>query len=248
MLLVDADLICYRCAATADNEPVEASLERAHRLMETLVYQTDESEYRAFLTGRGNFRKRINPTYKANRKDTIPPKWLQETRQYLILEWNAETSDGCEADDLLGINQNDNSIIASLDKDLLMIPGQHYNWVKEEFTTVDYDEGIKHFWKQMLIGDKSDNIFGVAGLGKVKAARIIDPLDDEDEMFKTVFHLYDDPQRFVVNAQCLWIMQKENEYWTTRLLNEKSPLISENPSLLDAVMKYDSMTSSKEDT
>lgn len=250
MILIDADLVAYRCAATAEEEPVEAALERAHRLMETICYQASESEqYRAFLTGSGNFRKKINPEYKANRKDKPLPKWLQQTRNYLILEWGAETSQGCEADDLLGINQTDNTVIASLDKDLLMIPGQHFNWVNMDYAQVDYLDGLKQLYRQMLIGDKADNITGVAGLGKVKAGRIIDPLENEEDMFNTVLRLYDyDYDRFVMNAQCLWIMQKEGEYWTTQLLNEKSHLISEDPLLLDAVMKCDSMTSTKDDT
>jgi len=253
MILIDTDLVAFRCAASAENDPVEAAIERAHRLMETICYQAedsvDSSAYRAFLTGSGNFRKKINPEYKANRKDKPLPQWLQQTRNYLILEWGAETSQGCEADDLLGIHQTDNTIIASLDKDLLQVPGQHFNWVNVEFAQVDYLDGLRQLYRQMLIGDKADNIFGIQGLGKVKAGRIIDPLENEEDMFKTVLRLYDgDYDRFVMNAQCLWIMQKENEYWTTLMLNEKRDLISDDQLLLEAIMKYDSMTSSLTDT
>ena len=50
-----------------------------------------------------------------------------------------------------------------------MIPGKHYNWNKKIFETVDLQTGIQHFYKQMLIGDSSDNIIGINGIGKVKS-------------------------------------------------------------------------------
>ena len=66
--------------------------------------------------------------------------------------------------------------------------------------------------------NKSDNIFGVRGIGPVKAAGIIDTLDTEEEMINTVFKLYEeDAERFWMNAQCLWIMQKEKETWQDRV-------------------------------
>ena len=68
--------------------------------------------------------------------------------EYLVKEYKAEVCDGQEADDALGINQTDQTIICTIDKDLLMIPGQHYNFVKEEFKTVTYLDGLKHFYMQ----------------------------------------------------------------------------------------------------
>ena len=126
---------------------------------------------------------------------------------------------GCEADDLLGINQhNTDSVCISLDKDLLMITGWHFRWLDNEKLFVTPDQGLKAFYKQMLIGDKSDNIFGVRGIGPVKAAGIIDTLDTEEEMINTVFKLYEeDAERFWMNAQCLWIMQREKETWQDRV-------------------------------
>lgn len=228
---IDADLVAFRCAASADGASEEHAVARCDNLMREIIHATNAESYCGFLTGRTNFRKQINPEYKANRKGKPLPQWLNSCKEFLITEWNCKVSDECEADDYLGIAQdktNATSVIASLDKDLLMIPGLHYNWVKDESTTTSVLDGLKYHYKQMLIGDRSDNIFGVDGIGKVKAGRLIDSLDTEQEMIETVFNLYDeDVNRFLMNAQCLWIMQNEGETWAHRV----------NPSILTEELK-----------
>ena len=214
---IDADLVVYRCAATVpEHEGLEVATYRIDCLMRQILDATESESYNAYLTGKGNFRKKINPEYKANRKDTVPPFYLQDCREYLMKEWNGIMSDGCEADDLLGINQTENSVCCSLDKDLLMIPGKHFNWVKMEYKDVLQQDGLRMFYKQMLIGDRADNIIGVNKIGPVKAEKLIEHLDDEQEMFETVYNLYDDPKRFVMNANCLWISQQQGETWASR--------------------------------
>ena len=189
ILYTDADLVAYRCAASvSEDAPQDIALARCDTLMRELLHSTGCEQYCGFLTG-SNFRYKINPEYKANRKDMVRPKWLEDCRRFLVSEWNCIVTNECEADDYLGIYQdkvNNTSIIASLDKDLLMIPGKHYNWLHQEFIDVSPEEGLKTFYKQMLIGDKSDNIIGVYGIGKVKANKIIESLETEKEMIETV--------------------------------------------------------------
>lgn len=244
--LIDADLVAFRCAATVkDYDPVDVAIYRVDVLMRQILEATESQEYRSFLTGRGNFRKVINTEYKANRKDKEPPCYLQECRDYLIKEWNTEVSDGCEADDLLGIAQTDATVVCSLDKDLLMIPGTHFNWTKLEYTHVDQLNGLRTFYKQMLIGDRSDNIFGVDKIGPVKAAKLIDHLEDEMQMLNTTLDLYnDDIERFIMNAQCLWIMQNEDETWVHRSL--ELPLPSQLKLEMEKELNF--MKCLKEDT
>lgn len=244
--LIDADLVAFRCAATVqEHEPVDIAIYRVDVLMRQILEATDSEQYKSFLTGRGNFRKVINTEYKANRKDKEPPYYLQDCRKYLIEEWNAIVSEGCEADDLLGIEQTDETVVCSLDKDLLMIPGVHFNWNKVEYTQVDQQLGLRTFYKQMLIGDRSDNIFGVDKIGPVKAAKCIDHLETEQEMFDTVLALYNDEySRFIMNAQCLWIMQNKDETWAHR--SQELRLTSVFRQELEKELEF--MKSLKEDT
>jgi len=217
LCLIDGDLVAYRCAATCKEEdPVDVSLYRVDKLIREIIEAADCEQYQVWLTGSGNFRKDINPNYKANRKDMVPPVYLQDSREFLVTEHGARLAHNMEADDMLGINQTDDTIIASLDKDLLMIPGKHFNWTKQilgDYTVVTEEMGWKHFWKQMLIGDTSDNISGVRGLGPVKSAKLIDPCETNEECMDVVLGLYDDWDRFLINANCLWIMRHKDSIW-----------------------------------
>lgn len=215
--LIDGDLVAYRCAATCkEDDPVDVAIYRVEKLLREIIEASDSNEYQVWLTGSNNFRKDINPDYKANRKDMVPPVYLQDCREYLVTEHGAKLAHNMEADDMLGINQTTSTIIASLDKDLLMIPGKHFNWTKQQFgdyTEVTVEQGNKHFWKQMLIGDTSDNIKGVAGLGPVKSSKLIDPCETDEECMEVVLSKYDDYDRFLVNANCLWIMRHKDSIW-----------------------------------
>lgn len=212
-------------------------------LIQQIIEATDATKYRVYLSGKDNFRKKINLEYKANRKDTVPPVYLQDCRQYLLDNHSAVMSVGCEADDLLGIEQCDvetyetgETVICTLDKDLRMIPGNHYNWVKVELDTVAQQDGLRHFYKQMMIGDRSDNIFGVDKIGPVKAGKLIDHLDEEQDMFDVVYSKYEgDAKRFVMNANCLWIWRNQGETWACR----QNLVLPENLKLeVEASLKF----------
>ena len=244
--LIDGDIVVYRCAASCKEEdPLDVALFRVDKLMREILEMTDATKYRVFLTGSNNFRKIINPDYKANRKDTVPPVFLQDCREYLVTEWNAKISHGQEADDELGIyqDQKEDTVICSLDKDLLMIPGQHFNWTKQQYGDVTYVtelEGSKHFWKQLLIGDKSDNIFGVDKIGPVKAGKLIDPLETDQDCLDAVLEKYNnDYKRFAMNASCLWIKRHEDSTWHNDLnLTLIDPLKLEVDTLYESMKSF----------
>ena len=223
--LVDGDLIAYRCSASAEEHPQEIAFARADNLMRDLLHKTSSDTYRCFLTGGENFRKKIDPQYKANRDGTPRPKWLEACREFLVVNWNSEVTDGIEADDALGIAQDketDTTIVCSLDKDLLQIPGLHYSWelatskyTKPAITRkVNYIDGLRSFYASSLIGDKSDNIFGVDGIGKVRAAKALDELNTELEMFNVCRNLYSNDERYFSNLKLLWIMRHEDDYFS----------------------------------
>ena len=227
--LIDADIIAYRCAASAENEPLYIAQERADALIERIMFETGAGSSKLFLTGSGNFRHDINPEYKANRKDKPKPRWLQELREHLVMGWAATISEGNEADDELGIAQcttTGGTVICSIDKDLLMIPGNHYNFVKNEHKTVSSLEGQKMFYYQLIMGDTSDNIFGFDGKARSKVPKFLEPridyllsLDNQYDMFEYTLNLYggsvDEPllEVYEINAHCLYIWQKQNDKW-----------------------------------
>jgi len=233
--LIDMDLVCYRCAASAENDDVGIAIYRANELLDTLLDRTNATEYRAFLSGRNNFRKQIYPEYKANRTQPKPIH-LKALQEYSVEKLNAEYApDNLEADDALGIYQTEESVICSLDKDLLMIPGNHYQWAfgtskwqkDEKFFTQTELGGLKLFYEQCLKGDKADNVKGIAGIGEVKARKLLENLTTEEQMFDLVRGVYSNDGEFVMNAQCLWILRSLDDSFLNRYEKLKDAEIQE---------------------
>jgi 5'-3' exonuclease len=229
-VLIDADIVGYRCAASCEKqgvavEPLEVALFRVDDLMGRIIHETAAEHYYPFLTGSNNFRHQYNPTYKANRKDMKRPDYLEACREHLVVKWNAQVSDGCEADDHLAIEQTknpDETIIATIDKDLLQVPGRHYNFVKQEFRTISPIEGRFNFYWQFIMGDKSDNIMGYDGISRQTVPKKLEGIQQDmqelahDELaifnyVRDIYQLGDDA--LLSNGICLWMQRYENEIW-----------------------------------
>lgn len=221
--LIDGDIVSYSCAVYNENYGWEAARSDIDSLMKRILETTGATDFECYLTGSNNFRYDVDSTYKANRKGKADPIYRQDANSYLVTEYGARVTDGIEADDALGIaaTGNSDSIICSIDKDLLMIPGNHYNWRRNEFTIVNTLDGLRSFYRSFLIGDTSDNIVGVRGLGQVKSAKYIDDLDDEVNMFETVQMLYDDDERLLRNGRLLYIHRRENDDWKEQFIKLK---------------------------
>jgi len=136
-VLVDGDIVAYRAAfSTQDMFPQDAE-SKVDDLMDYILGETlmfpDPSDYRVFLTGSGNFRFDIAKSfpYKGNRSGTEKPIHLSVTRERLVSKWGAVVSEGEEADDLIAIAATElgpDTIVASIDKDMLQIPCRHFNF------------------------------------------------------------------------------------------------------------------------
>ena len=214
--LIDGDIVAYRVACTLQEDDAEDfAYARTEDLVDQIITNSEADSFRIFLTGKDNFRYTVYPEYKAHRPKE-KPYWLQPIREYLVANFNAEVVNGQEADDALGINQTGDSIICSIDKDLLMIPGKHYNFVKDEFLEVDEFQGIYHFYKQCLMGDRSDNIKGIPKVGPKNAEKILANKLTEKELFDAVRDAYGNDEEFIMNARVLWIRRNENEDWKDR--------------------------------
>jgi len=212
--LIDGDIVVYRGAASAEKEEQWVALARADQMIQDILADTGATSYNVYLTGSGNFRREIAPSYKANRPDKRPAHW-QAVREFLVTHHKAQICDGFEADDEMGVQQDKETmttVICSIDKDLLQIPGRHYNFVKKLHSVVDKDQGLKHLYLQCLIGDRSDNIIGVAGIGPVKAEQALAELLPE-EWYDKCRELYNDDERFHLNMKLLYIWQKPNDMW-----------------------------------
>lgn len=211
-LLIDADILVYRVACTCEDEVEQIAFWRMEDTLKDILEATETTDFVMYLTGSNNFRRALDPTYKANRKQERPKHW-QACRNYLEKKYKAVVVDNYEADDALGFNQTTETIVVSIDKDLLMIPGKHYNWVKKEWTTVTEEDSQQTFYRQLLIGDTSDNVFGISGIGPKKAERALCELSTVEELFDKVRAMYDEDKRMLLNCNLLWIMREEGKMW-----------------------------------
>ena len=224
LALIDADIVCYRIGFASEDVSEKICVARCADFMEELVMKPWVGDYQGFLTGSNNFRKDIAVTapYKGNRTQS-KPKHYELIREYLNKAWACEVIEGQEADDAIGIKAYEiedveDFVIMSIDKDLNMIRGWHYNFIKDEKYFVDDQEAIKHFYTQILTGDRVDNIVGLRGVGPKKAEKILQDCVTEADMYKAVLEAYDnDEERVLENGQLLWIRRKENQIWSPAL-------------------------------
>jgi hypothetical protein len=233
--IVDGDIICYRAAAGTEGLPKANTKDKLNTLMEyivgeTVVFPTSDN-FKVFLTGKGNFRYDVAKTaeYKGNRKNVQKPTNLKYARECLQKDWGAILSEGEEADDLIGIEATrsdpKSAVVVTVDKDMMQLEGWNYNFVKNEWCYNTIDSGNKFFYTQILTGDTADNIKGIHRVGPVKAAKILDGLTTEQELYNACVKAYDgDTDRVLENARLLWLRRYEGQVWKPPVVTKEVPV------------------------
>lgn len=185
-----------------------------------------------------NFRyeRAVSRPYKGARVDNKPFHFYNI---FAYMHGHYDTiisTDGLEADDELGIYQcstDEPTIICSRDKDLRMIPGNHYSWEcgKQLSIGPHYTDDIgslelinnkkllgygkKFFYSQLLTGDVVDGIPGLKGYGPVAAYSVVEPCATEKQMFEAVKAEYKSKgaslEYFKEQADLLWIHRERGK-------------------------------------
>ena len=241
-LVFDADIVPYRFGFKHEDTgswwEVQSDVDK---WFEGIFDKFKTGEHVCYLTGDNNFRKDIAVSYeyKGNRTKE-KPKWHPHIENYLIHCYNTEVSDGMEADDLVAIEltSNPSAIHIGIDKDLLQVRGWHYRYATHNSPEVGlrwvdgigYLElagkvtskglskelkgtGLKWFYAQMLLGDKTDNIIGIDKMGAVATYELLYPLNTEPLLFHAVYAEYKQRydnyrERFLENARLLWMIRE----------------------------------------
>ncbi len=181
--IIDADSLLYFEMGKPTLEEAIQGID--NRILE-ILNKTNSDRYIGFLTKGRCFRYDIakSKPYKYNRPGTPKPPIFYALKAYIQQSpWNFKSFDGLEADDLVGMARTwhmsrdyaDSYTICSPDKDVLkQLPGKHYNFQKAEFHETTQEEADAFLWKQVLMGDSTDGIPGIPGLGPKTADAIID--------------------------------------------------------------------------
>jgi 5'-3' exonuclease len=213
VLLIDADSIMY----TSTYFPEESLLE-----FPTEEEQLEEAKYRTrtklqeiqnnveewynivqtyiFIGGKGNFRYKVFPEYKANRKDVVKSPLLPFIKEYMIEELKAIESHGGEADDYIidGISEcSGNCVVSSIDKDVLyhspnipLYDYRGYNDVLGEFKSISKKESRLARATQLVTGDSTDGVPGAKGVGKAWCDKNMHVDMTDYQFIKAIFLAY----------------------------------------------------------
>ncbi len=220
--------LCQHCKSIdeADNTVYVPMLEvcEGYKLKGDMRYRA----YRCLTCGRDDI------------KDTKPYYYLQ-IRRYLINKFGAKICKWGEADDWLGTDVKPNTIIASIDKDLLMIPAMHWRMnreigvkVKEPgelMMCVDKDgkkkldgNGFLWFCAQLLMGDAVDNIQKPRkGMGDVAIYNYFESVRSPINAFNLAeqVHIAEGKQDlFELNCKLLWIARKRHQIFDRSIVEE----------------------------
>lgn len=178
VLALDGDIIAYKTAAVCEEEFEGSCNAIIDATIRDIVNNTGVQLLRVYLSDHDNFRFKIAKTkpYKGNRETYVKPKFLQHCKNYLVEKYRAYYVHDAEADDGIASDMVINGAIhVGVDKDLLQIPGKHFNYTKpdEGIREVSADEATINLYRQVLTGDTSDNIPGLPRVGAVTAEKVI---------------------------------------------------------------------------
>lgn len=194
---------------TTNGEPTGAVFGFIKMVLSALNTQKPDYVVVAWDSGGKTFRNDLYKEYKANRKETpdelkIQIPLIKEAVDKLDI--SSITMENYEADDVIGTlckklrNNNDlDVIVLSGDKDLLQLVGDNVKVMASkkgvsEFKIYD-SEAVKEKWGVVpekiidlfaLIGDSSDNIPGVKGIGKKGAEKLLNEFSSIDEIFDNI--------------------------------------------------------------
>lgn len=200
ILLLDADILVYQAACKNQEdynwgdgiESHEADLEAAKVTLDNdlarYLKATKCTECLLALSSSPNFRYDVLPTYKHNRKASPKPILRDSLQEYVINTYPTKRKPTLEGDDILGIMATispNKYIIATIDKDMKQIAGKHYNWNTEQIYAVTEREGDRWFYTQVLTGDPGDGYSGCPGIGKARAEKIIQAVDEDSSLWAT---------------------------------------------------------------
>lgn len=225
MNLIDGDILCYRIGYAVEKESHTDRYisDVLNSYLSTLILRASSHEdFQVYITGKNNYRNKIATTapYKGTRKKEKPSAH-QLVRDLLCENWGAIIAEGEEADDAIAIKATelgDDCVMCSVDKDFDQVPGWHYNFVKHHKYYVTPEEGLLFFYRQILMGDRVDNIIGIKGIGEKKSLAMLEGLTEQEMYAKCIeVHEEDSPgrgvERVLENARLLWLRREPDEVW-----------------------------------
>jgi len=227
--ILDADSIPFIAGWVArekvfSSENYQEVIKITDAFMQNILTSCNATHFAGFLgTKSPTFRHMMNSEYKANRdqnKAEYTGTWQPVITHRLINHWGLIQVQGMEAEDAVSMlayyltAAREPHVICHIDKDLDQIPGEHYNYRNFAKYSLTPDEALKKLYVQAIMGDKTDNIPGIEGIGPVKAQAILDKVSPPNYMEITI-------QAFIKKyGQRVGILKFAESYAMVKLLAE----------------------------
>jgi len=208
ILLIDADSLVFASCYSGDEnihfKNIEDSIAKFDEQFMSIVNHLEESfdveKVITFNGSKGNFRKQLNKTYKANRKKQELPPLLHDMHQYVKDNYKSVYGFGIETDDLVArywkeISDTvgrDEVMIVSIDKDYKQFPCLMYNYHYKHRCVYDISKetALYNFYEQMITGDTADNVNYFKGKGKKFAKKYFVNCKTKYQYTKQLYKLF----------------------------------------------------------
>lgn len=196
------DKVIQEFYESKDPKPV---LDHVDSFIADIIHKTESTHYLGFVgsrAGSDTFRHKLAVTkpYKGQRSKL--PHWTKYWKpiiiKHMVEKWKFIEVNNIEADDACAmcathfLMNNIDYIVCSPDKDLKQIEGNHYDYKKMEFAYVNKIQALQILYKQILVGDSTDNISGCPKVGeKSPFLGQIDELETLQDMHKLVKEVFE---------------------------------------------------------
>jgi DNA polymerase-1 len=201
-----------------DGQPVGAIFGMARLLMQIENSLKPKYAAVAFDKGKPKYRCELLPEYKAQRPpmpDDLRAQVQPIREWFLAFGWNIVEEEGREADDLIAaivkLKEDCSVDILAFDKDImqlvqpnvrLLAPGKNATWIPTEEEQVQEKFGVAPEMLPAylaLLGDSSDNVKGVDGVGPKTAAKLLNDFNGIDGLIQNIDNI--EPKRIQDNIR-----------------------------------------------
>jgi len=228
--ILDADVIAYTaCIGKAtgvdwgDGVRTEPSHALSHKIKMADAMVQDWTEYAGCTTttlafsgsSADNFRRKVNPEYKAKRGPEKPEGYAQVVG-HLQATYRSFHQQILEGDDILGLHLTEGlaDVVVSTDKDIFTLPGKVLRIPRNGpilGPIINSELEADRYWMmQTLAGDAVDGYRGCAGIGLVGAKKLMDGLGSLGSMWRVVMSTYE--------------KQSRHKSWGKKFLHKGDPL------------------------
>ena len=213
LVIFDADSMIYTVAWKFRDKNVKAMVTmHLNKFISDVIINSGATHYVGFFGShkdgfKPNFRFDVDPNYKLNRPET--PEWVVKWRPILHeameSKWKFMPIEGMEADDACaiaakyfgsitgpdGTKDYEEIIVAACDKDLQQIPGiTYYNYQKHDKYFINTFDAAMNLGVQILMGDATDNVKGLDGIGPKKAVGVLSECTTIAQIKWTIARMY----------------------------------------------------------